>query len=95
MLQGIYIQTGADAHVTHAHMLAEQIQTWPRGGAVLYPHVAEGRGDEVQKKKLETKLEELVRRGREAERSWRGERGEERRARTNKTSDLRKECLRT
>ena len=59
---------------THTHTLAEQTQTAPRGGAVLYPHIAEGRGDEVQgeKKKLETKLEELVRRGGEAERSWRG-----------------------
>lgn len=66
---GVYIQS--------AHTHAEQIQTQTRGGgAVLYPHIAEGRGDEVQKKKLETKLEELVRRGGKAERSWR--RGEER-----------------
>lgn len=42
------------------------------GGAVLYPHIAEGRGDEVQKKKIATKLEELVRRGGEAEKSRRG-----------------------
>lgn len=52
-----------------------------------------------RKKKLETKLEELVRRGGEAERSWRGGGGvqrrlKERRARTNRASDLRRECLR-
>lgn len=48
----------------YTHIPSELTQTQPRGGAVLYPHIAEGRGDEVQeKKKIETKLEELVRRG--------------------------------
>lgn len=42
-------------------------------------------------KKLETKLEELVRRGGEA--GWGGLK--ERRARTNRASDLRREYLRT
>lgn len=38
---------------THRHIVVEQTQ--PLGGAVLYPHIAEGRGDEVQKKKKKIK----------------------------------------
>lgn len=70
--------TQARMHTCSLHLLTEQIQTRPMGGAALYFHITEGRRDEVQKKKLDTKLEEPLRRGEEA--------GEERvERRTNKT----------
>lgn len=58
ILKGIYIQVGVHVrtHVntlqhTQTHILAEQTQTLlTGGGAVLYPYIAKGRGDEVQKK---------------------------------------------
>lgn len=69
ILRGIYIQTGGYAlHTTHAHVHRSNPNIAHGSGCTLLPCSRRERRDVVRReKKLETKLEELVRRGGERE----------------------------